>query len=294
MISGSGFHFIQNVHKVTFIEENADYVAIKTNRINKSYNVFHEETWMGKRSILQDILILYKTRTENNNKKLFEKFIQKWGFVNNSAKQSMKEFWDVINFIGLFLSRYSQIMNKELTLLKIWINVKEARSEVLKEINGVVYSIENTETLLAKSGVKTIVSFNCEIKCGSITSTSSLKEIKQNELANYQLFGFTFLLVVLDELNIQSTTKTRRVSAQQRNAYTPIDEIKLDTFQEVKDMKTSLYTLLMILVTKEQSVCKSCGSPFTPKRANNIYCSNTCSDYIKKKNYRERKKHKIT
>ncbi|MBM7702856.1 hypothetical protein [Metabacillus iocasae] len=288
-ILGLKVRYIQNVYNITFIEEENDFFAIKIKGINRTYNIFYEETWMGQRGLLQEILSVHKMRTTSNEKSLFKKFVLKWGFISNLEKQSMSEFWNEINILALLLSRYSQIMNKDLHSLRKWILIKEVRKEVYEEINGVQYRIENAETLSAKRGARTIVSFSGNIRCGVIETKSSLNDIQQNELASYQLLGFTFLTEVLYDLNIPTLIRPGRININQRNSYTPIQEIKVDPYLEIKDMCSSIYVLLLMLITKKQSVCKSCDAPFTPKRANNIYCSTTCSNYVKKRNYRERK-----
>lgn len=289
MIFGLKVRYIQKVYYLAFIETQNDLIAVKKNEVNTTYNVFDEEKWMGKRGLLQEILNIYNSRSSKNEKKLFKEFVLKWGLLNNLENQSMIDFWNEINKIALLLSRYSQIMKKDLPGLKKWISVKELRKEVYKEINGIQYQVENSETLSAKRDFKTRVSFDGSIKCEGLETKSTLNDLKQNEVASYQLLGFIFLTEVLNDLNISSFIRSGRIEVQQSNAYTYIEELKVEPYLEIKDFCSSIYVLLLMLVTKKQSVCKSCGAPFTPKRANNIYCSETCSNFVKKRNYRERK-----
>lgn len=289
-IYGLKAHYIQNVYNVTFVEEENDIFASKQKDIDRAYDTFFEETWMGKKGLLQEISNIYEARTQFNEKKLFKEFVLRWGFISNSDKQSMKEFWENINFIALLLTRYSQIISKDLPTLKKWIKLKEPRKEIFLMENGVQYSIQNSETMSAKRGTRTMVSFNGDIRISPIETDTSLNDIQQNELASFQQFGFMFLTEVLYDLKIQSYIRPGRISLIQRNAYTPIQEIKVEPYLEIKDMKSALCVLLLMLLTKKQAVCQSpsCNAPFTPTRINNIYCSTTCSNYVKKKNYRDR------
>ena len=86
-------------------------------------------------------------------------------------------------------------------------------------------------------------------------------------MASYQLLGFIFLTEVLYDLNMPSLIRPGRININQRNAYTPIQELKVEPYLEIKDMCSSIYVLLLMLFTKKQSVCKSCDAPFTPKKS---------------------------
>jgi hypothetical protein len=58
-------------------------------------------------------------------KKLFERFVQNWGFWDyTSEEQPMNQFWLDLNQVAILLKRYSQVINGELEELKEWIEVR--------------------------------------------------------------------------------------------------------------------------------------------------------------------------
>ncbi|PEK99492.1 hypothetical protein [Bacillus sp. AFS017336] len=282
--------FTQNVYELIFEESDGDYFAISNGKIHKSYDVYYEETWMKKRGLIQDIHFTCNKRTKQNEKILFQQFVEKWGFINNDLKQSMNTFWIEIEKFNILIARYAQVINKELSNLKDWIILSSPRNQITRTIDGKEYYIENEETLSAKRGTKSRVFFKCSsFNVDVIEFETDISEFLKNETASYQLFGFLYLTTILYKQDLNLVVRPDKIHVEQINAFRSIEELTIEPILEVKNMKEAIYVLLLMLITKKQEVCKACLSPFTPARVNNIYCSSTCINFAKKKRYRERK-----
>ncbi|MBM7540731.1 hypothetical protein [Amphibacillus cookii] len=142
---------------------------------------------------------------------------------------------------------------------------QEARRKIYEVINGLEYRIENTETMSAKRGSRTMVSYSGDIKIGFIKTDASLSDIKENQLASYQLFGFISLTEALYDQEIQTFIKPGPIRVNQRNIYTSMEKLQVEPYLEINDMKTFIYLLLLMLFTKKQSICQSprCDAPYT-------------------------------
>lgn len=265
-------------------KERGDFVAVRKDNILKEYDFFGERGIDDKSAgILSEIVQLYEKKKESNKKKLFERFVQNWGFWDfTSEKMSMDEFWTDISKVAVLLKRYSQVINGEFEDMKEWIEVRKLKKKVSSPkgqftLLNDVPSIEAGYTHEISDIEKR---FKLQVKIEG-------DELERNPIPYYQYWGFAFVTWAL-EGKIDWEPSLHKYSIKQKNPYLPIEELTVAPTWIPNDLLTCLYTLLFILASKKQKVCVACYCPFNPSRPDTKHCSTTCSDRLKKRRLRER------
>ncbi|WP_310877590.1 hypothetical protein [Priestia megaterium] len=290
--------FVQGVYDVEFAKVGDDIIAKKISSCPHTiYEIFgYAGLNSNERSVLHELVILKNKRTIRNQYRLFQQFINKYGFINTGLEQSMNQFWEEVDKMATLINRYEQIINKKTKELQEWIICKPLKSVITKKNldtnkfpNLKEWVIKNSETEAAKEGYKTRVVYKNSYGSGLLEVKIDMNEIENNPTAYYQLFGFNYILGVLDRIDIKGSLKTGKLNIIQKNRYTPIEEITTEPNFVIKDMKSALYAQLLTMVTRKQKICASCFKPFPPSRENNIYCGDTCKNRKKKERQRKRK-----
>ncbi|MEI1420928.1 CGNR zinc finger domain-containing protein [Bacillus cabrialesii] len=264
-------------------KEHGSIVAIRKDNILREYDFFGENGIADKTTgILSDIIQSYERRKKSNEKRLFERFLQNWGFLNTDTKKlSIDQFWDEINKIAVLLKRYSTVINGNLEDMVKWIEVRK-----LGELHSDKWPYRLLNDIPAIEAGYTHEITGSEKQHRFQTKVND-EDLERTPIPYYQFWGFNFITWSVEE-KIEWKPSFHKISIKQNKPYLPIEELKGTPTWIPNDLLTCLYTLVFILVSKRQKVCAACYCPFNPSRPDTKYCSETCSNRVKKQRLRER------
>lgn len=214
--------FRQKVYAYEIVKdkEQGDLIAIRREPLLREYDFFGERGIADKTAgILTDIVLTHEKKKESNKRRLFERFIQKWGFWDyTTTRLSMNDFWTEISKVAILLKRYSQVINGELEELKGWINVRKLEPLVSPE--------ERLASLLDVAAVKkgyTHEVIDIEEKHNLQVKIES-DALEKNPLPYYQFWGFSFTHWTVEE-QIDWRPSSNKYRIEQKNFYLPIEDI---------------------------------------------------------------------
>jgi len=229
-------------------------------------------------------LVVRASRKGNQNREC-KKWIKTNGFLVQriceppSKGESLEVFWQEAVKLTKLWCMYTEAVNRDLEALKRYVSIKIERL-TLDEI-------KNEEFLWGK-GNDGRVCVSSSLFESEVAFGVKLKEVKEDFLAPYQ---YAVLHYVAGEVSYNIGNVRIVYDRLTKHENSDTDTFSIQAYLEPASLLQALYLWFFQLLTEKRKVCPTCWAPFTPRRRDQVFCSDGCrfTHHTRKRRGQQRK-----